>query len=163
MAAVRPTIVFFAGAFADPSCFDNLATLFKDHGYATAYAQVLSLNPSKPEEVTAARDAEHTRNEIILPLLEEGKDVIIFTHSYGGIVGGAAAAGLSKSSRASQGKKGGVIGLLYLAGNIVHEGKTLLEAVGGAYPPFIKENTVSKIELHVSNEADHSTQSPARD
>jgi pimeloyl-ACP methyl ester carboxylesterase len=142
MAAVRPAIVFFAGAFADPCCFDALASLFGEEGYPTAYARVLSLNPSNPEEVTTARDAEHTREKVLLPLLEDGKDVIVFTHSYGGIVGGAAAAGLSKSSRIAKGKKGGIIGLLYLAGNIVHEGKTLLEAVGGAYPPFIKENTV---------------------
>jgi pimeloyl-ACP methyl ester carboxylesterase len=163
MAAVRPTIVFFAGAFAAPSCFDTLAALFKNEGYPTVYAQVLSLNPSKPEEITTARDAEHTRKEILLPLLQDGKDVIVFTHSYGGIVGGAAAAGLSKSSRTAEGKKGGVIGLLYLAGNIVHEGKTLLEAVGGAYPPFIKENTVSGNNPNMPNETDHASRSLARD
>jgi pimeloyl-ACP methyl ester carboxylesterase len=143
MAAVRPTIVFFAGAFAAPSCFDTLAALFKNEGYPTVYAQVLSLNPSKPEEVTTARDAEHTRKEILLPLLQDGKDVIVFTHSYGGIVG--------------------VIGLLYLAGNIVHEGKTLLEAVGGAYPPFIKENIVSGNNPNMPNETDHASRSLARD
>jgi pimeloyl-ACP methyl ester carboxylesterase len=163
MAAARPTIVFFAGAFADPSCFDALAALFKDEGYHTAYAQVLSLNPANPEEVTTAKDAEHTRKQVLLPLLEDGEDVIVFTHSYGGVVGGAAAAGLSKSSRTAEGKKGGVIGLLYLAGNIVHEGKTLFEAVGGAYPPFIKENTVSGNNPYMPNEADQSPRSLARD
>lgn len=163
MAAARPIIVFFAGAFANPSCFDALAALFKNEGYLTVYAQVLSLNASKPEEVTTARDAEHTRKEVLLPLLQDGKDVIVFTHSYGGIVGGAAAAGLSKKSRTAEGKKGGVIGLLYLAGNIVHEGKTLLEAVGGAYPPFIKENTVSKNNPNRPSKADHPSRSLARD
>jgi hypothetical protein len=69
--------------------------------------------------------------------------LIIFTHSYGGVVGGAAAAGLSKVVRSSRNQEGGVTGLVYLVGNIVSEGETLLQAVGGAYPPFIKEENVS--------------------
>jgi len=69
--------------------------------------------------------------------------VIIFTHSYGGVVGGAAAAGLSKATRSSRNELGGVVGLVYLVGNIVLEGETLLQANGGAYPPFIKKGNPS--------------------
>ncbi|KAF2798693.1 prolyl aminopeptidase-like protein [Melanomma pulvis-pyrius CBS 109.77] len=146
MARPLPTIVFFAGAFADPSCFNRLAALFNDAGYPTVYATALSLNPSDPADITTAKDAQHAREKVLLPLVEdENKEVVVFTHSYGGVVGGAAAAGLSKSARKAEGKKGGgVIGLLYLVGNIVCEGETLLQAVGGAYPPFIKENNPSK-------------------
>jgi pimeloyl-ACP methyl ester carboxylesterase len=144
MANSLPTIVFFAGAFAEPTCFDDLASHFKQAGYPTVYANVLSLNPPNPADVTTAKDAQYTREKVLLPLLEEGKDVIVFAHSYGGMVGGAAAAGLSKHSRAREGKQGGVIGLLYLAGNIICEGETLLQAMGGAYPPFVKENYVSQ-------------------
>jgi pimeloyl-ACP methyl ester carboxylesterase len=138
----KPTILFFAGAFADPSCFDTISVYFNRVGYPTAYAHVLSLNPSDPTISTSA-DADHTRDNYLSPLLEEGKDIIIFTHSYGGVVAGQAAAGHSKTARAAEGKKGGVVGLLYLAGNIVGEKESLLEAVGGEYPPFIKQNHVS--------------------
>lgn len=138
-----PTIVFFAGAFADPSCFDSLAQLFKNAGYPTEYAHVLSLNASDPESVTTAQDAQHTREKYLLPLVESGKDVVIFVHSYGGVVGGAAAAGLSKTSRLAKGEEGGVIGLFYLVGVVAAEGENLLQSVGGAYPPFIKRDYVS--------------------
>ena len=144
MATSLPTVVFFAGAFADPSCFDELAVSFKDAGYPVVYANVLSLNPSNPKDVTTSKDMQHTRENVLLPLLNDNKEVVVFVHSYGGVVGGAAAAGLSKASRSSEGKKGGVIGLLYLVGNIVGEGQTLLQAVGGAYPPFIKQDHVSQ-------------------
>lgn len=63
------------------------------------------------------------------------------------MVGGAAAAGLSKVARLSDNQEGGVIGLIYLVGNIVSEGESLLQAVGGAYPPFITEGNVSLILL----------------
>jgi hypothetical protein len=66
--------------------------------------------------MTTSKDAEEARTRYLLPLLEEGKDVIVFVHSYGGVVGGAAAAGLSKSARSVEGKPGGVVGLLYLVG-----------------------------------------------
>jgi len=138
-----PTIVFFAGACAGPSCFDPLAAIFKQEGYPTVYNTALSLNPSNPESVSTSEDASHARSEILIPLLDEEKDVIIFVHSYGGVVGGQAAANLSKSLRVADGKKGGVIGLMYIVGNIVLEGETLLQAVGGEYPAFMKRNFVS--------------------
>jgi hypothetical protein len=144
MVTTKPTIVFFAGAFADPSCFDRITPLFHKAGYPTAYAYVPSLNPTNAKTVTCSQDIEATRKSSLLPLIEtEQKDVIIFTHSYGGVVGGGAAAGLSKQARAAEGKKGGVLGLVYLVGNIVCKDETLLQAVGGAYPPFIKEGKVS--------------------
>jgi pimeloyl-ACP methyl ester carboxylesterase len=140
MAQSLPTIVFLAGAFADPSCFAELAARFNQAGYPTVYAHVLSLNPEDLISATTSRDAEYVRENTIVPMLEAGKDVVVFAHSYGGVVGGAAAVGLSKS--AETGNKGGVIGLLYLVGNLVGEGTSLKQAVGGAYPPFIKEDHV---------------------
>lgn len=138
----HPIILFFAGAFADPSCFDTFSKHLQRAGYPTAYARVPSLNPANPATISTSQDAKFTREKYLLPLLDEGKDVVIFAHSYGGVVGGAAAAGLSKASRSADGKPGGIVGLLYCVGNIVQEGQTLLQAVGGAYPPFIKEDNV---------------------
>jgi len=144
MSQELPTVLFFAGAFADPSCFDTFSKHLETAGYPTTYAYVPSLNPSNPTTVSSSEDAEVTRKNYLLPLLDQGKDVVIFVHSYGGVVGGAAAAGLSKVSRAAAGKAGGVVGLIYCVGNIVGEGESLLQAVGGAYPPFIKENQPSQ-------------------
>jgi hypothetical protein len=67
---------------------------------------------------------------------------VIFVHSYGGIVGGAAALGLNKSLRVARGEVGGVIGLVYLVGNIVLENESLLQTIGGAWPPYIKTDRV---------------------
>ncbi|KAJ4302666.1 hypothetical protein N0V90_001555 [Kalmusia sp. IMI 367209] len=140
MASSLPTIILLAGAFADPSCFDSIAFEFQKAGYPTRYATVLSLNPAVPRDASTSRDAQHVRRNSLLPLLDEEKDIIILAHSYGGIVAGAAAFGLSKRERSKEGKAGGIIALLYVAGNIVHGGQSLLQAIGGAYPPFIAEN-----------------------
>ncbi|KAH7134991.1 hypothetical protein B0J11DRAFT_517282 [Dendryphion nanum] len=144
MSNILPTVVFFAGACADPSCFDLLAAIFHRAGYPTVYHTALSLNPSDPASTTTLQDAENARRTTILPLLENGKELIVVVHSYGGVVGGQAAAGLSKASRLADGEKGGIVGLLYIVGNIVLEGETLLQAVGGDYPAFIKTNHPTK-------------------
>ena len=141
----KPTIVFFPGAFADPSCFDILASQLNPHGFPIHYASIFSLNPScPPSEATCERDVDIARKQHLLPLIEEkGKDVLLFVHSFGGIVGGAAAHGLSQAQRSQAKLPGGVIGLIYCVGNLTLEGESLSQAVGGAYPPFIKLNTVS--------------------
>lgn len=147
MSRILPTIVFFAGAFADPACFNSLSKHLQEASYPTVYAHVSTLNPSDVSAVSSSKDAAETRANVLLPLIEAGKDVVVFVHSYGGVVGGAAAAGLSKSTRSAEGKPGGVVGLVYLVGNIVGEGETLLQAVGGAYPPFIKQHHVCPFSL----------------
>ncbi|ATZ47509.1 hypothetical protein BCIN_02g07820 [Botrytis cinerea B05.10] len=146
MSTPRPTLVFFAGAFADPSCFDRVVPLFEKAGYSSVYVRVPSCNPdpSKLNSVSSSNDVSEARKNVLLPLIEEQhKDVIVIAHSYGGVVGGAAAAGLSKAARSSCGEAGGVLGLVYWVGNIVSEGESLFEAIGGAYPPFIKVGTPS--------------------
>lgn len=47
-------------------------------------------------------------------LADEGKDVLILTHSYGGVPGTESVKGLSKSERQKQGKKGGIVRLAYM-------------------------------------------------
>ncbi|KAF2119253.1 prolyl aminopeptidase-like protein [Lophiotrema nucula] len=140
MSTPLPTVLFFAGAFSEPSCFDDLAASLQKTGYPTKYSYALSLNPEDPSSASTTKDAQNARKRYLLPLLDEGRDVVVLVHSYGGVIGGQAARGLSKASRKAEGKAGGVIGLLYMVGNIVVDGGTLLEAVGGAYPPFIKQD-----------------------
>ncbi len=64
-------------------------------------------------------------------------------HSYGGIPGGGAAAGLSTVTRARDGLKGGVLGLAYVAGFVVPENATLLQVMGGKHAPYVVSDNVS--------------------
>ena len=134
MTSPHPTIVFLAGGFADPSCFDEVAALFQKEGYPTVYATVPSLNSSDARTATTSLDAQHVREKFLLPLLATGKDVIIVAHSYGGVVGGGAAFGLGKSAPSDQ---GGVIGFLCVPAVLTQEGQTLLEVLGGVWPPWL--------------------------
>lgn len=49
-------------------------------------------------------------------------------------------------TRQSQGRTSGIIGLIYVVGNITLENEALRDAIGGAYPPFIKTDKVRFIQ-----------------
>lgn len=52
------------------------------------------------------------RNEVILPLLDSGKNIVIVLHSYAGASVGGAIQNLSKQERQNAGLDGGIIGVI---------------------------------------------------
>jgi pimeloyl-ACP methyl ester carboxylesterase len=141
-----PVIVLVPGAFGTPQGFEKMLPYLTKAGYATHPGSYPSCNPSDPAKASCSQDIAFLRDHVLLPLLNEhGKDVAILAHSYGGVVAGGAAKGLAKGTRRAQGQSTGVIGLVYVAGNITLDGESLFTAVGGAYPPFIK---VDKVRSH---------------
>lgn len=146
-----PVIVLVPGAFGTPACFDKLLPSLKEAGYSTHPGPYPSCNPPDPTITTCAHDIASLRDTILLPLLDQQKKgVVILAHSYGGIVAGGAAKNLDKETRATHGQVTGVIGLIYVAGNIALEGESLSHAVGGAHPPFIKIDKVGRINQPLS-------------
>lgn len=111
--AQKPTIVLVSGGCHPSSCFSPFLPHVHALSYPTLSLQLSSLNPPIPSEATAAQDAEGIRAQI-LPLIEDGKDVVVLAHSMGGIATSGSITGLSKLTRAREGKKGGIIGAIFL-------------------------------------------------
>ncbi|KAI1345360.1 hypothetical protein F5Y01DRAFT_320838 [Xylaria sp. FL0043] len=133
--------VFVPGAFGTPEGFERIIPYL---GELKTYP---GLYPScnLPDLLTAdcSSDVAALRDTLLL-LLDNGRDFVILAHLFGGVVAGGAAKGLDKDSRKAEGYNNAVLGLIYCAGNITLNGKILFEAVGGAYPPFIKSNKPSE-------------------
>lgn len=144
MSASKPEIVLVPGAFGTPAGFNKLVKHLALAGFSTHGAPYPSCNPSEPATSSAQVDIDTVRDNTLLPLLEEGKDLIIIAHSYGGVVAGAAAKDLDKPTRLAAGHNSSIVGLIYVVGNITLENESLLDAIGGAYPPFIKQDKVSQ-------------------
>jgi pimeloyl-ACP methyl ester carboxylesterase len=73
---------------------------------------------------------------VLSSLADGGHDIVIILHSYGGIPGTQAVAGLSKASRLAEGKKGGVIALVYLCAFLLQKGESLVSFEGGLNPSY---------------------------
>ena len=95
---------------------------------------------TKPQTVTAAKDAAFIRCELLQPLIEDGKEVLLVMHSYGGGSGSTAAKGLSSVERRQQGLKGGAIGEVFVAAMVVEEKEIGLSPLGGQWPDVMKPN-----------------------
>ena len=63
-------------------------------------------------------------------------------HSYGGVPGSSAARGLGKVQRVGEGKKGGVVGLIYVSGFVLPGGASVADGQGGQLPAWVKQNEV---------------------
>lgn len=138
-----PTLLLVPGAFHAATYFDEFVPYLERLGYSVTVTSHPSFNPPEGTTHTPDTDTEYLRTTHLIPLIEdEGKDVVILVHSYGGIVAGAAAAGYSKTTRAKEGKKGGVLGLVYISANIIKEGEYMLQALGGVLPPTLKADSV---------------------
>lgn len=143
MTSTKPTILLIPGAWLQPSTYDSFIAHLQHLSFPTACASYPSLDPSHPATADAATDSETVLQQSLLPLIEnEGKDVVIVMHSYGGVPGSSAARGLSKVQRSRKGKQGGVVGLVFISGFVLPGGASVADGQGGQLPAWVKENEV---------------------
>lgn len=110
--------------------------LFEANGFPTSCPCQPSFG-SAPT-VTMYDDADCIRSEIKKFVEDQGREVVLVLHSYGGIAGTEATdEAFSKASRESKGLDGGVLRLLYMCAFLLPLGNSLGSAFGEKLPPFI--------------------------
>lgn len=127
----KPTIVLVPGAWHSPSHYELLLALLREAGFVTKSQRLPSVGSEEPSKQSAAADAAFVRQELLQPELDQGNEVILMMHSYGGCPGAAAAKGLSKNERAAEGKKGGIIGLVFMCAFVANENDSLKSKLPG--------------------------------
>lgn len=139
--AKNPTIVLIPGACTEASCFDRIRPYLHNAGYETVAVSHASANPTDPYAHTAETMAANVQS-YVQPLLDAGKKVLIYAYSSGGSQTGTNGPSWVLSEREARGQKGGVVGIVYMSCAPVPAGMDQLTFMGGAWPPFVKANTV---------------------
>jgi len=154
MSSHNPVVVLIPGSFGSAACYSRMKPFLK--GYEFVDVAFPSADPEDALSVTCQRDITHVRDAFMQPLIDEGKDVVVVVHSYGGVIS-ACCKGLDKVTRASRGQRGGVIGLVLICSNIVLENESVADAfvkLTGAtefdIPAWMK---IDNVRLHVHAEA----------
>ncbi|KAJ5626871.1 alpha beta hydrolase family domain protein [Penicillium herquei] len=129
MSVSLPTVVLIPGAWQNPETYEPLRSCLASRGYESICLSPPSTSLSHGETDLAA-DSSFVHEDILRPLVEEGKDVLVVMHSFAGVYGGGAVKGLSKTERSQSGKPGGIIALVYVAAACIPTGITALQAMG---------------------------------
>ena len=130
MATSKPTIVILPGGCHSPSHYQELIEQLHLANYPTRSSVLPTVNAQNPFATDPGTDVAFIREKLLLPIFEAGNDVLLVMHSYSGIPGSVAAKGWSKSERRSRGQSGGIVGLVYIASLLLHEGDTVVTKAG---------------------------------
>lgn len=128
-----PAIVLVPGAFHHPSQYAKLQSILESGGYQTKTVNLPSTGGPRPLK-TALPDFEAVRTAC-RDYIDNGSDVILAMHSYGGVAGSGGAKGL-RPQETSNGK--GIIALVYYAAFALDEGCSLVDAFGGGHAPWAR-------------------------
>ncbi|KAK8065915.1 hypothetical protein PG997_012662 [Apiospora hydei] len=126
-----PTIVICSGAWPLELLFQPLIQAFKAIGQDAICKVPQSypaVDPKNPPERNY--DSVFLRTQVLDPLLEEGEDVVVFMHSYGGVYGPESLDGTSKKERMAKGLQGGVVAVIFAAAYIASEGVSAIDTMG---------------------------------
>lgn len=136
MATSKPTILIVPGAWQLTTAFVPFRELLHKSNYETDVVKLPSVGGTElpltglPEDIAAIR-------AVLEPLVAAGKDVILLTHSAGGVSGSAAVKGLDAKTRKSADLPGGVTRVVYMGAFMIPKGSSLMEMLGGQPLPWM--------------------------
>ncbi|KAF4992796.1 hypothetical protein FGRMN_6898 [Fusarium graminum] len=134
--STNPTIVFASGAWHTTGCYDGVRDGLHAKGWSTKAVDHPSVGAEPPTKGLA--DDVSAVRATVEKLVNEGKNVMVVVHSYGGLVGAQAVEGLGYQQRAQEGKAGGVVQLVYLCAFAMPKGKSIVDILGGQYLPWMR-------------------------
>jgi pimeloyl-ACP methyl ester carboxylesterase len=128
MESEKATILVVGGGWHTPQSYSKLTKQLESKGYEVRIPILPSMNESRPPNMDFISDTNHIRT-VAEGLVNEGRDIVVLMHSYGGQVGTNALYGLGLEQRKKQDMTGGISALLYLAAYAIQEGKAMIDGV----------------------------------
>ncbi|KAJ8130615.1 hypothetical protein O1611_g3010 [Lasiodiplodia mahajangana] len=125
-------ILFVPGMWQDHRVFDEVRSILIDCGIASVALPLVTVGANGPN-VGMFSDADKLRSALIR-VIDEGMEIVIVAHSYGGVVTSNAVKDLGIKQRAAHGLKGGITMILFLAAVVLPVGKSFLEVED--HPPW---------------------------
>lgn len=133
----KPSILLVPGSFTPAHVYDNVVEKVAAKGYDIRALQIPSVrleteSPTSREPPSMYKDAAFIASQAAA-LADDGREVIIISHSYGGTPATESVRELPKDDRQKLGKQGGVVRLAYMtalvpalgssAGNVLEMGE----------------------------------------
>jgi len=130
----KPTLFLVHGSWHCPEHYDLLIPALSHLGYKAAAVSLPSTQSAEDPPHTLADDTAAVR-EVVLRELDQGNDVVVVSHSYGGCPANNALEGLDRKSRTAAGHNTAVNALVFIAAVPIAVGGTVFEAGGSKIHP----------------------------
>lgn len=130
-----PSLVLIPGASATPEHYTAVleGVRARNLEIQALHLPSVAFSPPPGPPPTMYDDAAHIQS-YVSKLVEDGKDVVLIAHSYGGTPSTQSVKGLSKKEREAQGLSGGVVGLAYMTVLLPEVGKAAGQVIGSKPP-----------------------------
>lgn len=128
----KPILILCPGAWYPPTAFNPLISKLPDYTtYTIAFPSIQQSTVVKDlqPDITALRT-------VVQRECDQGREVVVISHSWSGLPVSSALDGLSRSQRQKDGQEGGVIKLVFLSAFLPDVGQSLLQAFGGQAPEW---------------------------
>lgn len=123
-----PTFLLVPGAWHRPWSFDLLRDDLHGRGLSTETVTLAGVG-STDANVGLEQDTAAVRTEL-QKLVDDGREVVVVAHSYGGVPTANAVEGLNYKDRVAQSKTGGVLMVVYMASFAIGAGSALSDGAG---------------------------------
>lgn len=128
----KPLVIIVPGSFTFPPLYESFLTAVRERGQDIECLHLLSSGVAAGQGrdglPTMYDDAALVAKEVEKHA-DQGRDIILLPHSYGGIPATESIKGLSKAERKKQGKAGGVVEIAYMTCLVPGEGETALNVI----------------------------------
>ena len=136
--AGKPAIVIVPGSFSPAYLYSDVVDKLRENGYEAVVENLPSAARAPPQEAATMADDAAAFHDLVETLADQGKDVVLVSHSYGGVVSTEASKGLSKAERREAGKEGGITRLVYLTSLVPTVGNSAADLMGTQFPSFLR-------------------------
>jgi len=117
-------IIIVHGGWHKPISYNKLTKSLEGHGFKVHIPALPTMSDQRPPTADLETDSAFIR-DFVTKVSDAGIKTIVIMHSYGGQVGTNSLFGLGAKQRASEGKLGGVVELVYMTGFAMLEGTSM--------------------------------------
>jgi hypothetical protein len=132
-----PVLVFVPGSFAPVHLYAGWVESLSRHGITSQLVDTPSVGKRENLGPQTMSDDVEAIVKVVSQQFEEGRRVVLMTHSYGGIPGTQSLKQLSRVAREADGKSGGIEKIIYLTSVVPPVGVSNLDIFGSNTPDFL--------------------------
>ncbi len=130
----HPTLVIIPTSFCPSSFYDGQVECLRSKGYSAHSLDPPSFPANYMPEMPAPTMYDDARfiHDFVAKIIDEGTDVVILAHGYGGCPASQSLKELTCNERTANGNIGGVVRMAFLTGVVPNVGENIITTIGAS-------------------------------